>query len=131
MAITLGTKGAELDLLIRQGATFGPNNSSLKNPDGSPINLTGASLRLQIRKTPNSTLSPGAVGTAEITDAAQGLFTWGFSAEQTALLPADARGETEPDSQYVWDMELEDSQGRIIPLVYGKVLVFREVTKVD
>jgi len=35
----IGTKGAALDLLIRQGATVGPNSTTLKDGTGTPINL--------------------------------------------------------------------------------------------
>jgi len=125
----IGTKGSELDLLIRQGASFGPIASTIKNPDTTPMNLTGAALRAQIRKTPTSPLVDGAVGEFEITNAAAGEFTWGFSADVTELLVADSESELAPASTYVWDMELEDSIGRVIPLMYGKVNVFREVTK--
>lgn len=127
----IGTKGAELDLLIRQGATFGPNSSRILNPNGTPVDLTGATIRAQIRKTPNSTLSPGATAVFTITNATNGQFNWEFSASDTTLLTADASGETAAGSQYVWDMELQDSTGRVLPLLYGKVSVYREVTKVD
>jgi len=127
----IGTKGSELDLLIRQGATFGPNTCRLTNQDSTPINLTGATLRAQVRKTPTSTLVPGATGTFVITNAANGEFTWSFTAAATTAMPAGSESETETSSIYVWDMELEDSIGRVIPLLYGKVYVFREVTKVD
>ena len=125
----IGTKGQELDLLIRQGATFGPVSCTLKQDNGAPVNLTGALVRAQIRRAPNNTLSPGAIGTCSIVNAAAGVFQWEFSATQTALLPADITNEDSPASRYVWDMELEDSLGRVIPLVYGIVKVFREVTK--
>jgi hypothetical protein len=46
----IGTKGSELDLLIRQGATFGPNSCTLTNPDNSPVNLTGATIKMQLKK---------------------------------------------------------------------------------
>jgi len=125
----IGTKGSELDLLIRQGATFGPIVSTITNPNGTAMNLTGATLRAQIRKTPTSPLVEGAVGEFTITNAAAGQFSWGFSAAVTELLVADSESELAAASTYVWDMELEDLSGRVIPLMYGKVNVFREVTK--
>jgi hypothetical protein len=93
------------------------------------MNLTGATLRAQIRKTPTSPLVEGAVGEFTITNAAAGQFSWGFSAAVTELLVADSESELAAASTYVWDMELEDLSGRVIPLMYGKVNVFREVTK--
>lgn len=126
---TIGTKGAELNLLIRQGATFGPVASRLTNPGGSAMSLTGATIRGQIRKTASSAGSTGATATCTVTNAANGEFTFTFPASVTAALIADDTSEEAPASIYVWDMELEDSTGRVIPLVYGRVNVFREVTK--
>lgn len=125
----IGTKGAELDLLIRQGATFGPVFSTALNPNGTPINLTGATLRAQVRKTPTSPIGEACVATFNILDAVNGQFEWFFTDEATTVLVADSESETAPASVYVWDMELEDASGRVIPLLYGKVNVFREVTK--
>ena len=125
----LGTKGANLDILIRQGATFGPVIARLKDNNGNPVNITGCTLRAQIRKTPTSTLVDGATAVFDITDPANGIFTFEFTAEVTTLLTADSESETAPASIYVWDMEMQDSSGRVTALVYGKVNVFREVTK--
>lgn len=129
MADTIGTKGAELDLLIRQGATFGPNTSTLTNPDTSPVNLTGATIKAFIRKSPKSTRMPFIQATVVITNAAAGQFTWTFPATETEKLIADDAGETAADSTYVWDMELTDASGRVLPMLYGAVKVFREVAK--
>lgn len=127
----IGTKGAELDLLIRQGATFGPVTSTISNPDGTPMDLTGATLRAQVRKTPTSPIGEGCVASFTITNPTSGNFDWYFSATATSTLAADNESETAPASVYVWDMEIEDAAGRVIPLMYGKVNVFREVTKAE
>lgn len=124
----IGNKGTELDLLIRQGATFGPNECTLLGEDGLGINLTGATLRAQIRKTPSSaTASASAVFT--ITSPSTGTFVWEFTSAETTTLLADDSSEEAEASTYVWDMELQDASGDVIPLLYGKVNVFREVTK--
>ncbi len=50
---TLGYIGERLDLLIRQGATFGPFDVTLANPDKTPVDLTGATVRallVQLRR---------------------------------------------------------------------------------
>ena len=129
MATLIGTKGAELDILIRQGATFGPVASVLTNPDTSPVNLTGCVFRGQVRKTASDALSTGCAITFTITNASAGQFTWEITDEVTTTLTADATSESGPNSQYVWDMEMQDASGRVIPLAYGKAQVFREVTK--
>lgn len=127
-ALTLGTLGEEMNLRIRQGATFGPHLFRMTNPDGSPVNLTGCTIRGQIRKT---ALAPSAAlsFTATITDAAQGRYQLLFTAAQTAAIKAGEK-ETDSDSKYVWDLEFVDSTGAILPLYYGVVTVFREVTRV-
>ena len=125
----VGTKGQEVDLLIRQGATLGPVLCRLTNPNATAMNLTGAVIRGQIRKTASSAGSTGATAVCTITNALNGEFTYEFTAAATTALVADDNSEEAPASIYVWDMELEDSTGRITPLVYGKVNVFREVTK--
>lgn len=123
----LGNIGAEVNLLIKQGSTFGPNSVVLKNPDGSFVNLTGAVIRGQIRK---KALDTAVVCTFDVvvTDAVNGAFTFGLTDETTATIVAD-EVLLKPGSLYYWDMELQDSVGRIIPLYYGEVRVFREVTR--
>jgi hypothetical protein len=128
---TIGTKGANLDLLIRQGATLGPVPCRLTNPDTSPMILTGSTFRGQIRKTPSSASSTGATAVCVITNATNGEFTFEFPVAATTALIADDVSEEAPASIYVWDLEIEDSVGRVTPIFYGTVKVFREVTKVD
>ena len=125
---TLGYIGERLDLLIRQGATFGPFDVTLANPDKTPVNLTGATVRAHVRK---KALDANVVIDlqVQITDASAGKFQFGLSDELSASITA---GETvkDPASLYVWDMELEDVLGRVVPLYYGEVKVFREVTRI-
>jgi hypothetical protein len=125
---TLGTKGAALDLLVRQGATLGPNSTLLKDGTGAAMDLTGCTLSAQIRRSPSSS-TVDATATFTITNAVLGAFDWEFPATETAMLSCDAVDETLPESQYVWDMELLYASGRVVPLLYGAVSVFREVTK--
>lgn len=124
----LGTKGGELDLLLKQGSTFGPHQITLKDSNNQAINITGATIRAQIRKTSDAAVSV-AVGDFLLTSPTSGVFTFGFSSTSTTALQVDTVSETGTDSQYVWDMEIQYSDGRVYPLMYGKVSVFREVTK--
>jgi len=126
----IGTKGAQLDLLIRQGATFGEITMTVKNSlTQQPVNLSGYTVRGQIRKTAASTLQEGAAASFAIIDATNGVLSFWFTATATAALQADATSEDAPASQYVWDMEMESATGYVQPLLYGNVKVFREVTK--
>jgi len=124
----IGTKGAQLDLLVRQGGTLGPNSTTLKDGSGTPINITGALLRAQIRKTPDAATVSATAVTAIVSGPA-GTFTWEFTEAETAALTCSVTDELQSESLYVWDMEIEYTDGRIQPLLYGDVRVFREVTK--
>lgn len=120
--------GQELDLTLRQGATFGPITCTYKDEGGTGIDITGATVRAQIRKEASKRKASGIAATTVLTDAVNGVFTFEFSDEDTATLVA---GDTinDPASQYVWDMEIELTGGQVIPFCYGVVKVFREVTK--
>jgi uncharacterized protein YjbI with pentapeptide repeats len=126
---TLGSKGANLDIVIRQGASFGPYVCTLTNDDLSPVDLTGSTFRGQVRKTVNDPTSTGAEFSFTIINAAAGQFEFYLTDEQTTTLTADMQSEENLASQYVWDMELEDSAGRVTPIVEGKAKVYREVSK--
>lgn len=127
MAEIIGNKGEQLDLLIRQGATFGPFKLFVKNPDGTPVDLSESTFRAQIRKNFDSE-NIAATFTCTNTNPAQGEVTIELSATQSEMLEA---GETEEvsASKYLWDLEAEESGGRVLPYLYGNVKVFREITK--
>lgn len=125
----VGFRGERLDLLVRQGATLGPHLVTLTNPDNTPVNLTGCTIQGQVRKNALDTGAPVATFVINYIDLLLGKFSFEIPHTITALIPA---GEFQKDdeSQYQWDMELLDSQNRIIPLYYGNFENFREVTRV-
>lgn len=115
----LGTLGDRLDLEMKQGKTFGPHTGTIKNPDGTPMDLTGCTLRASMRRNPNdATVFNFDVA---VTDAAEGEFTLGMSKTATATISPP---------KYEWDLELQDSLGRELPVCYGEVIVALEVTHV-
>lgn len=139
---TIGSAGHRLDLLIRQGATFGPVTDLIRQPivgavaqaDGSyadddlePVDLTGSTIRGQIRKLPADS---AAVATFDvnISDPLSGSYTFGLTAAVTAAISAGL-DSTKPESTYHWDIEWQDSMGRVTPLHWGVVRVHREVTR--
>lgn len=126
---TIGHKGENLDLIIRQGATFGPLHMLLEEDDGSPIDLTGCTLLAQIAKTADGPLISGASGTFNVIDAAGGEVEFSFTDQATAVLTADPDSETGPDSTHVWGLDLHRADGRVQPLLYGTVNVFRNIAK--
>lgn len=127
MANQIGGKGSQLDILIRQGATFGPHRVTIKDENSNPINLTGAVFTGQIRKTITSTTVSAEIVTS-IIDPINGIIEISIPWNVTKDLPA---GETEKDEKsiYFWDYELKDSQDKIVPLFYGTARVFREITR--
>lgn len=127
MPETIGTIGFELNLLIKQGSTFGPHQVTVRNPDNTPVDLTGATIRAQMRR---KALDTALVAQFDITyvNRPSGIVTFGLTDEVTmAIVTAEILRDK--NSKFVWDMELEDSIGRVIPLMYGEVSVFREVTR--
>lgn len=119
---SIGTYGEQLDLKVKQGSTFGPMTVTVADVD-----LTSCAVRGQVRKKALDTALVVSF-TCDITDAAGGIFTFGLTDEETAAIPCDETTLT-PGSQYVYDIELEDSVGRVTPLLYGKFVMFREVTR--
>lgn len=125
--LVLGNIGERIDLRIRQGADFGPVRATMTNPDASPVNLTGCTLRGMVKKKP-SDAQPAATFVVTVTDALAGQFAFTLPHAATFSLKAGARIDA-PESAYVWDLEMEDSLGRVVPLYYGDVQVLREVTR--
>ena len=117
--------GPQIDLTLRQGADFGPMTLTF-TAGGAPVDLTGCTLAAQLRKT--------ALGAAhasfevDVTDPTNGVATLSMESGLTRGLSA---GETmdDPKSQYVWDLKLLDSLGRVSTPLWGNVTVFRLVTR--
>lgn len=125
MTLTIGSIGENLDLTIKQGASFGPFTFNMQNPDATPVDLTGVTFAAKIKKLPTTPVV--ATLLIEVTDAANGQYQMSLTAVDTAKIPA---GTTIDASQsgYLWDMEMTDSLGRVTPLYYGAARVFREIT---
>lgn len=124
----IGFIGERLDIIVRQGTNLGPYLVTLTDKNNVPIDLTGCSIQGQVRKNALDTGSPVASFEVTFPDRVAGKFSFGMSHTITAAIPA---GEYQKDeeSQYKWDMELQDAQGRRIPLYYGTFENFREVTR--
>lgn len=123
----IGSIGERLDLRIKQGATFGPFNAVMRNPDNTPVDLTGCQIRGKIR---HKGLSEPVLAAIEVVSAydSTGTYSFGLSDSVTASLPCGEL-ETASDSIHTWDLELEDASGRVTALYYGDASVFREVTR--
>ena len=128
MSTVIGNTGSRLDLRIRQGGTF-EFSILVTNPDGSPVNLTGATLSAQLRRTGLAPDPPVATFAIVVTDAVNGAAKLALSSAETAAITC-GEAETDKASRYVWDLELLDAAARVVPLLYGNVAIFREVTRV-
>jgi hypothetical protein len=125
--LLIGNIGERMDLLIRQGATFGPFTATMKNPDESPVNLTGCLIRGQIRRKPADSVIAATVEVTSPYDAT-GAYVFGLPSAVTAAIQCGA-DTSAPTSLYHWDLEMVDSQGLVHPLYWGEVRVHREVTR--
>ncbi len=126
MAIELANIGEELNLTIRQGATFGPYQFQMQDSEGDPIILTDCIIRGSIRATPDATEKVDV--TAVITDAVQGEYELTILDTVTETMTAGNK-MNDRESRYYWDLELMDAADKVIPLYHGIVRVFREITR--
>ncbi len=125
---TIGYRGERLDLTIRQGATFGPALIRIENQPGEKADLTGVSIRAQVRLSPDAAATTAEMELEMLAAEEQYSFSFGLSAAVTAAMPAGSQ-LGDPGFRQHWDMEMVWPDGRIDPLYYGIVTVHREVTR--
>lgn len=108
-----------LNILVEQGATFS-RTLTVYSTGTTPLNLTGKTLRGQLRK---SLADAAPAGTFVFTVADQGtnpgVATWTLSATNTALLPAQTLR---------YDVELVDGT-TVTRILEGEAFVSGEVTR--
>lgn len=128
MTLEISALGERINLLLQQGAAFGPITATMLNPDETtPVDLTGCTIFGSVRKTA-ATDTVAAALTVAITTPLAGVYTFQLTGAQTDLITA---GEVikSAESQYVWDLFLKDSTDRVTQLYYGAVQVLRRVTR--
>lgn len=119
---------ASLDITIYQGASF-YLPFELLDTDGDPVSLTGASIRGKVRNDVDDaspiisftgTVISGADGTGELT----------LTAAQTAavVLPA-SEAKKRPLTKYLYDAEVEFSDGKVQRILEGFCFFSPEATK--
>jgi len=123
----LGSVGERQELLIRQGGTLGPFRVNIRNPDGSPVNLTGSTFHGQVRRKALDTEVAAAFVTT-LVDAVGGVMEFGMAADTTGAIETGER-PTDPESKFQWDLEWVDATGRVLGLLWGEAIVHREVTR--
>ena len=124
--LVLNGLGERMDLHLQQGVKFGPMDCTLRNPDLSPVDLTGATFFGGIRKSAKSAQVLATI-TVSYTNRVAGQYRWWIEAAATGALPC---GEllNSPESQYIWDFFMRDAAGTDIPRYYGLVLVNRRAS---
>jgi hypothetical protein len=116
-------KPGKLNLECYQGATF--DYELTWTAAGSAVDLTQYDARMQVRESYDSStavvsLSAGSGITLGGTAGTINLF---IDAEDTALLDGT------PNTQFIYDLELESSSGFVTRLVEGNFSIFPEVTR--
>lgn len=110
-----------MDLKCNQGADFEELLVLFTGDPLEPWDLTGCTLRAQVRK---YTGSPDLIAeiTCTITDAAAGEVMLSLTAAQTAAI--DAPGNSWKDAKvYAWDLLLTTPSGKLIRLLNGSFAV--------
>lgn len=119
---------AELDITIFQGANF-LLPFELEDQDGEPISLAGATIRGKVRNDVDD-VNPIIAFTGAVTGAATGAGELTLTAAQTAAIVLPASEEKKrPLTQYLWDFEVEFSDGYVQRMAEGACYVSPEVTK--
>jgi hypothetical protein len=105
------------NLYIDQGSDFN-GVITLTNQDGSPLSLTGYTIKSQFRKSYNS--SSFTEFTATVTNASQGIITLRLTAAQSSAVQA---------GRYLYDIEITSSSGAKTRALEGIVVITPEITK--
>lgn len=118
----LEAQAGKLTMVIEQGTTFSPT-MSYKDDEGTLINLTGYTARMQVRskKTSSTTLEDFTTENGGITlGGIAGTITINKSATDTAAISY---------SKGVYDLELISSGGIVTRLLEGSIVVSGETTR--
>lgn len=129
----ISTLGERRDLELHQGASLRPVRQYLTRratPDAepTPVDLTGAQVRGQIRKTALSAVIEVSFGARIAPVPTEGWIEFWLTDEQTASLTAGDE-LTSPESLYAYDIEVEDAEGNVDVTLSGAVRVRAGVTR--
>lgn len=119
---------AELDITIFQGASF-DLPFMVKDEDNVAVSLSGATIRGKVRNDVDDAAAIVSF-TGTVTDGPNGEGEITLTAAQTAALVLPASdAKKRPLTQYLWDMEVEYSDGYVQRLFEGQCFISPEVTK--
>jgi hypothetical protein len=106
------------NLTVNGGTDFGQIFTLQSSSSNSALNLTGYTVRAEMRKHPNAT--GVTTFTCSIYDAANGKVRIGLTSTSTASLK---------DGRYVYDVVITDTGNAMTRVVEGMVLVRQGVTR--
>ncbi len=106
---------------VEQGSTW-RRVLTVKNDDGTPVNLTGYSARMQVRETIEAVTPVYSLTTGD------GITIDGPAGQLTIVI-ADETSSAWTWRYGVYDLELESAGGEVERLLYGEVEVDQEVTR--
>lgn len=109
-------------MVLEQGATFNLV-VTWRNPDQTPIDLTGYTAKMQVRPSKGSADVIATFSTDDATivlGGSLGTVMFDVDAADTALLPAGV---------YVYDLEMKSSGGQVTRLLEGTFTIDAEVTR--
>lgn len=126
----ISAKPPKLDLEIVRGDDFGPVLCEIRNPDGTPMDLTGCTFSGHVRNQVNaSTILASFIFV--IVDAALGKYSFELTAAATALIPGGPATPQDPSAgKHVYDHQMTDSLGRVTTRRQGALIVVGDVTRV-
>ena len=103
---------------LEQGSTF--SRQITVQEDGTALNLTGYTARMQMRSTHDSSTIALTYTSTIASPASNGIVNLSATATQSAAIE---------EGIYVYDLEIESSGGVVTRLMEGKVTVTPEVTR--
>lgn len=110
---------------VEQGATW--RRTLTVKDEGSPVDLTGFTARMDVRESIDSPSPLLHLGT--VTDTAATGITINGPAGQLTLAITDEASTAWTWRYGIYDLELESPGGEVDRLLHGEVLVDREVTR--
>lgn len=124
----ISAKPPTLDLEVVRGDSFGPVICRIRNPDGTPMDLTGCSFLGHVRHTfADPTVL--ATFTMAITDALAGEYSFELDVAATTALPPPTLTDALA-GVHVYDHQMTDSLGRVTTRRRGRLTVIGDVTRV-
>lgn len=113
-------KEVKTNIVIQKGATF-ERILKFLDSDNLPIDLTGYTGRGQIRPTYDSIIFHNF--SVVVTNPSMGEITWSMADSVTEVIDAALA------PFYVYDVEIEDSSGKVSRILQGRAKISPEVTR--